>query len=184
MTNQLQYFIDPKASQFTVHAFTSGLVAIVAHSPTFAIRDFVGDVRFIPETLAEASLQMKIKVSSLEIIDEVSHQHRREIERIMFDEVMDLRAYPEIAFKSTAINTTKVTENRYSAMVSGNLSMHGSTKDHSFLAQVVMGTDTIRTVGEFKVKLTNYGIKIPSFPGGAMRDDLKLAFYILAQRKR
>ena len=50
-----RYSIDASASQFTVHAFTSGLAAIVAHSPKFAIRDFAGEAGFIPDTLPKGS---------------------------------------------------------------------------------------------------------------------------------
>jgi polyisoprenoid-binding protein YceI len=182
--NLARYAIDANASQFTVHAFTSGLAAIVAHSPKFAIRDFSGDLGFVPDTLGEATVRLKIKTSSLEIMDEVDPKHRSELERRMFQEVLETRIFPEIVFKSSHVTANKVSESRYSASVTGNLSLHGVTKSHSFSAQVVVGPDTLRGVGEFKVRMTTYGIKIPSFPGGAMRDDLKLAFYIVASRLR
>jgi len=44
--------IDPRASQFTVQAFASGLISAVAHSPKIAIREWSADVRFVPDTLA------------------------------------------------------------------------------------------------------------------------------------
>ena len=40
MTAPVCYQIDTKLSQLTVHAFASGLAAVVAHNPKFAIRDF------------------------------------------------------------------------------------------------------------------------------------------------
>ena len=127
---------------------------------------------------------MKIKASSLEIMDEVDAKHRRELERRMYDEVLETRIFPEIAFGSAQVTANKVSENRYSAAVSGKLTLHGVTKSHSFSTQVVVGAETIRGVGEFKVRQTAYGIKIPSFPGGTMRNDLTLAFYIVASRLR
>jgi polyisoprenoid-binding protein YceI len=183
-TKRALYSIDSSASQFTVHAFTSGLAAIVAHSPKFAIRDFAGEAGFVPETLAEAYLRLKIKASSLEIMDEVDAKHRSELERRMFEEVLQTRLFPDIAFESDKVIASKVSENRYSATIAGRLTLHGVTKHHSFTSQVVVGADTIRAVGEFKVRQTAYGIKIPSFPGGTMRDDLTLAFYIVASRMR
>jgi polyisoprenoid-binding protein YceI len=103
-------------------------VALVAHSPKFAICDFRGYVRAVPKTLAEASLQMKIKASSLEITDEVSSDDRAEIERQMFHEILQVATFPGIAFQSTHIKTTNVGESRYSAAVTEMLSMHGITK--------------------------------------------------------
>jgi polyisoprenoid-binding protein YceI len=183
-TKRARYSTDASASQFTVHAFTSGLAAIVAHSPKFAIRDFAGEAGFVPDILTEGFLRLKIRASSLEIMDEVDTKHRSELERRMFEEVLETRIYPEIMFESDKVIASKVSENRYSVTIAGRLTLHGVTKGHSFTAQVVVGPDTIRAVGEFKVRQTAYGIKIPSFPGGAMRDDLTLAFYIVASRLR
>jgi polyisoprenoid-binding protein YceI len=183
MNNQAQYVIDATASQFTVQVFASGLVSILAHSPKFAMRDFGGEVRLIPETLGQAFLRMRIKASSLEIMDEMDGKNRREIARIMFQEVLETPVFPEIRFESVQVTAGKVGENRFSATVMGNLSMHGVTKSHSFTTQVVMGPDTLRGVGEFKLKQTDYGIALPSFPGGTLRDDVKLAFYIIAHKQ-
>jgi hypothetical protein len=36
----LQFALDAQASLFTVQAFAAGIVAVVAHSPKFAIRAF------------------------------------------------------------------------------------------------------------------------------------------------
>ena len=57
----VRYAIDPKASQFTVQAFASGLISAVAHSPKIAIRGYTADVSFVPATLADAKLKVVIK---------------------------------------------------------------------------------------------------------------------------
>jgi hypothetical protein len=51
MTDYVRFSIDAAQSQFTVHAFASGLAAVVAHNPKFAIRDFSGEAQFAPDTL-------------------------------------------------------------------------------------------------------------------------------------
>jgi hypothetical protein len=38
----VRWVIDTRASQFTVQAFASGLVSVIAHSPKIAIRDWTG----------------------------------------------------------------------------------------------------------------------------------------------
>jgi hypothetical protein len=60
------FAIDTKASLFTVQAFASGTVAVVAHSPKFAVRNFVGEMEFGIETMENASLQLMINIGSLE----------------------------------------------------------------------------------------------------------------------
>ena len=53
----VQYAIDPRASQFTVQAFASGLISAVAHSPKIAIRDWSGNVSFVPESLKKCQFE-------------------------------------------------------------------------------------------------------------------------------
>lgn len=183
MSALVRYAFDAKASQFTVHALAKGIVSVVAHSPKFAIRDFSGEASFMPGSLESASVRMHIKTSSLEIMDEIDSRNRREIERLLFQDVLETSIFPEIWFESTQVTTKKVSENRYRASVTGNLSLHGITKTHSFECQVVVGPDTLRAIGHFTLKQSHYGIVTPSFAGGSLRDGLKFAFYIVAQRK-
>ena len=39
-----RYRLDPGQSRFTVQAFATGMLSFLAHSPTFAVRAFRGDV--------------------------------------------------------------------------------------------------------------------------------------------
>lgn len=60
----LRFALDAKVSQFTVHAFASGLASVVAHNPKFAIREFSGEAHLDPETLW-ASLKVAVRLRSL-----------------------------------------------------------------------------------------------------------------------
>jgi len=103
MSDHVRYSLDAVQSQFTVHAFASGLAAVVAHNPKFAIRDFSGEAQFVPDTLRDASIQVRIKAASLELMDEVSEYDRGEIDRVMFNEVLEVSRFPEIVYTSTQI---------------------------------------------------------------------------------
>ena len=43
-----RYRLDPAHSRFTVQAFAAGMLSFLGHNPTFAVRDFQGEVRFDP----------------------------------------------------------------------------------------------------------------------------------------
>lgn len=184
MANQVSYSLDPKASQLIVHAFATGLVAVTAHNPKFAIRDFSGEAKFVPGTFSDALLQVKMKASSLEIMDEVSAQDRREIERVMFQEVLETRAFPEINYESTQITTSKVSENLFGAKVMGKLTLHGVTRPQGFSGQIVAGEDTLRAYGDFTVKQTDFAMHIASIAGGTlkMKDDLRISFFVIGRK--
>jgi polyisoprenoid-binding protein YceI len=179
------YVVDTRASQFTVQAFASGLAALVAHSPKIAIRDWTGEASLVPGTFANASMSVRLKASSLEVLDELRDSDRRELHRVMNQEVLETAKYPEIQFDSSEIRATRQKEDLYRLDVHGSLTLHGMSSDHTFLAQVALGIDSARAYGEFSVSQSDYGIRIASIAGGTLRlqDELKLSFYVVARKQ-
>lgn len=183
--NGVHYAIDPRASQFTVQAFASGLISAVAHSPKIAIRDWTGDVTFVPETVRDVKLKVVAKATSFEVLDELRDSDRREIHRIMNDEVLETSRYPEVVFESSKVSVDKLKETLHRVNVTGQLALHGVTNSHAFFAQVAFGVDSFRTYGEFTLLQTDYGIQIASVAGGTLKlqDELKFTFYVVGRKK-
>src|SRR5262245_40899902 len=94
------YRPDPQRSRLTVQAFAGGLLSVLAHSPTFAVHDFSGEVRLDPVTLTGAWLAMTIRADSLRVADNVSASDRQEIEDRMRREVLETASYPEVRFET------------------------------------------------------------------------------------
>jgi polyisoprenoid-binding protein YceI len=180
-----RYSLNAKASQFFVHAFATGLISVAALNPKFAIRDFSGEASFQPPLLGDASLSMKIRASSLEIMDEVSADDRKKINDSMFGEVLQTSLYPEIRFKSTKIEATKATESLFRLRVTGNLTLHGVTRVQEFDSQVMVSDDGFRAYGDFTLNQTNFGIQIASVAGGTlkMKDEVRFSFFLIGQRQ-
>ena len=180
----VRYQFDTRASQFTVQAFAAGLLSGVAHSPKIAIREWSGEAQFHPASLRDAWLKIKVKLASLDVLDEMRDSDRREIHRVMFDEVLGIRTYPDAVFESSAIIPEKQNEMLYKVQVNGKLSLHGVTGTLSFNAQVALGVDSLRAYGEFLLMQPDYGMPIASIAGGTMRlrEELKLSFYTVARK--
>jgi len=179
------FSIDAGKSLFTVQAFAAGIASVVAHSPKFAIRDVVGDIRLVPGSLQDASIELAINVGSLEILDEVSASERREIERVMFDEVLEKRRYPKVDYKSSSVTSTKVGENMYRLSVKGDLTLHGITRGVPLESQVMVGDDSFRAQGSFAISQLDFGLKIASVAGGTLKikDELKFVYFLLGRRR-
>jgi polyisoprenoid-binding protein YceI len=181
----VRYAIDPKASQFTVQAFASGLISAVAHSPKIAIREWTGTVNFIPDTLSDAKLKVVIKTSSLEVLDELRESDRRELHRVMNDDVLETRRFPEVVFESSVIGADRQKDSLYSVNVEGRLYLHGVTNGQTFISQVAFGVDSFRAHGEFTLLQTDYGIHLASIAGGTLKlqDELKFRFYVVGRKQ-
>src|SRR5689334_20654697 len=184
-TSAVIYRIEARRSRFVVRAFATGLLSAFGHSPTVAIRDFTGEVQFSPTHPEESSLRLRIKADSLEVTDEVSDKDRREIERQMREEVLETARYPEIVFESTRVAADKVTEGQYRVQITGNLSLHGITRECPINAQMIASEDMLRANGEFPIRQSDFGIKPVSAVGGTikLKDELKFSFDIVARRQ-
>jgi polyisoprenoid-binding protein YceI len=181
----VQYAIDRKASQFTVQAFASGLISAVAHSPKIAIRGYTANVSFVPGTLADAKLKVVVQSSTLEVLDELRDADKRELHRVMNDEVLETKRFPEVVFESSSISGDRLKENLSRVNVEGRLVLHGVTNGQSFFSQVAFGVDTFRAYGEFSLLQSDYGIRIASIAGGTLKlqDELKFSFYVVGRKQ-
>jgi polyisoprenoid-binding protein YceI len=170
--------LDPASSRFTVQAFAAGMLSGLGHSPTFAIRDFTGELRFTPDALAEAFFHLAVTADSLTLTDAVSPKDREEIERTMHREVLETATYPEIVFQTTAIKADKVVEGWYRLQLAGELCLHGVKKVHTVEAQLRLSEDRGRLSGRSTLSQAAYRIKPVSALGGLIRlkDELRLEF--------
>jgi polyisoprenoid-binding protein YceI len=180
----VRYLIDGKGSKFTVRAFATGLLSAFGHNPTFAISDFEGEALVNPSALEESSLHLVIHAASLMVTNDINDKDRDEINRRMHEEVLESDGYPDIAYECSKVSVSKTAEEQYWVALNGELSLHGVTRVQAVSARVTLNGDTLRAVGDFSVRQSDYEIKPVSAVGGAVRlkDELKLSFDITARK--
>ena len=181
-----RYVIDGRASRFTVRAFATGLLAAMGHNPIIGIRDFSGVMSFNPDKLEASSFRLSIKASSLSVQNDISDKDRREIERLMNQEVLETATFPEIGYEAPGISVTKMTDMLYSATLNGDLTLHGVKRSQTITARVALLGSMLRASGDFSLNQTDYNIKLVSVAGGALKlkDELKFSFEIVARREQ
>jgi polyisoprenoid-binding protein YceI len=179
------YIIDGRSSRFTVRAFVTGMLSAMGHSPTIGIGDFRGEVHFNPEKPEAGSLHLAIKASSLSVQDDISDKDRREMERLMNQEVLETARFPEILYEAPIVSVTAMSDLLYSATLNGNLTLHGITRSQPVPARVSLFGDMLRASGDFALSQSAYNIKPVSVAGGALKlkDELKFSFEIVARKQ-
>jgi polyisoprenoid-binding protein YceI len=179
-----RYLVDPGVSRLTIRVSAGGMLSGLGHSPTFAARDYTGEIRFDPDASGEASVQLIIKAGSLALVDEVSEKDRREIERTMHQEVLGSSAHPEIVYRGSDVSVSPSGNGWYAVRISGTLTLRGGTRPQPVSARVAVTGDTLRASGEFTLRQSDYGIRPYTGAGGLLKvkDELKGAFDILARR--
>jgi len=176
-----EYLIEAGLSRFTARAFAGGLLSGLGHNPVIAIREFSGEARWDPGSPEKASLRLKIGAASLAVENDISDNDRRQMARVMREEVLETGKYPEIVFESTAVSASPNSR----VAIDGNLTLHGVTRRERLMAQLAVTGDMLRAFGDFSIRQTDYRIRLASVAGGALKlkDDLKFTFDIVARRK-
>jgi polyisoprenoid-binding protein YceI len=181
----MRYVPDPSQGRFTVRAFSGGMLSLLGHSPTFAVRDFGGELRFAPDAPAGAAIRITVKADSLTVTDPVSPKDREEIERRTREEVLETAKYPEIVYQSTEIKADKIADNWYRLQITGELSLHGVKKPHPVDAQLRLLDDEVRLSGQCTLSPSAYRIKPVTALGGTikLKDELKFDFDLVGRKQ-
>lgn len=179
------YRIEPAGSRLTVKVFSAGLLSALGHNPTIAARDFSGEVSLAAATVEKAYVRVIARPDTFEVTDDVSEKDKRDIENNMKEGVLEISRFPEIAFESSKVSPTKISENRYAVDIAGILTVHGETRPQNIVCQVSLNGDTLRGFGDFSLRQTDFRIKLFSFAGGALKvkDEVKCSFDLLARRQ-
>jgi len=185
-TSLAHYVVDARSSRFTVQAFATGILSAMGHNPKIGIGKFSGEVDFNSESLECRGLQLSIESASLGVLDDIGDKDRREIERLMNDQVLEIAKYPEIKYEASVASITRMGDSLYSAALNGNLTLHGVTRKQPITARIAVFDEMLRASGEFTLSQSDFQIKPVVVMGGALKlkDELKFSFEIVARVKQ
>ena len=180
------FIVDARASKFTVQAFATGILSAMGHNPKIGIGKFAGAVDFRSKTLEGRGLRLSIDANSLHVLDDISDKDRRELEKMMNEQVLEIAKYPEIVYEASVVNVTRLEGSLYSAALNGPLHFHGVTRNQSLTARVAEFGEMLRVSGDFTLKQSDYQIKPVIVGGGALKlkDELKFSFELVARAKQ
>jgi polyisoprenoid-binding protein YceI len=173
-----RFQFDPAQSRFTVQAFAAGMLSFLGHNPTFAVRDFTGELQLDPGPPSSARLEIVVKAGSLTLIDKVSPADRREIEGRMRDEVLAVDRYPEIRFESSDVSARPLSGDQFQLRIRGRLTLRGVTAPVEMSSEMHLGGETVRLTGETPLLLSAFRIPPVTALGGTLRlkDQLRVVF--------
>jgi polyisoprenoid-binding protein YceI len=168
-----------------VQAFASGILSAMGHNPKIGIRTFSGAVEFNAETLMGGAFLLTVQSASLAVQDDISDKDRREIERLMKEDVLEVAKFPEIRYEAATIAVSRVDGSLYSATVNGNLSLHGVTRGQPITVRIATLGEMLRASGDFSLRQSDYQIKPVSVAGGALKlkDEVKFTFEMVARKQ-
>jgi polyisoprenoid-binding protein YceI len=181
-----EYRIDAKKSRFIVETQTGGLSALFSHDHRIEVADFAGTATFAPGALSAATFELTAKAASLRLMggDEKNTGERQAIEGALREEVLEATKYPTISFKSKSLTSERRGDGTYDVRLTGDLLLHGVRRKVVIPARVSLQGDTLRAIGIFEIRQTDFKITPFSFVSGTVviKDTVILSFDIVATR--
>jgi polyisoprenoid-binding protein YceI len=183
----VNYTLDASRSKFMAHANRSGLLWFKGKSHHLAASDFSGQVGLTQQSITPASLRLVVKAASLhETGAEFTDQQKQIIDKELKDIVLHPDQYPEIVFQSTSVTAKPAkTGGGYDVRLTGDLTLHGTTRRVEIPATVTLNGDELHAVGTFSIDRDDYKVKATSAFHGFVRvdDDVKFEFDIIGKRQ-
>ncbi len=125
---------------------------------------FEGEVRVDPQAIAEARVSLAIEAASLDTGIKRRDDHLRSAD------FFDVARFPRILFASQ-----RVAPDQGKVLVTGQLTLHGVSREVSVPVELELGDRSLRARGGFTIRMSDYGINYPSF-FNPIRDEVRILF--------
>jgi polyisoprenoid-binding protein YceI len=179
------YRLDSSQSKFIAHALAGGLLWFKGHDHLVAVREFTGEAQLTPEAITPASLQITAKADSMvETSSVFTDQQKQIIDKELREIVLEPSKYPEIIFRSTNITGKPSGNNQYGLSITGDLTLHGVTRQITIPTKVTIAGNDLRATGEFSIDRGDFKVKATSAVDGLVRvrDKVKFTFDIVGHQ--
>jgi polyisoprenoid-binding protein YceI len=180
-----RYALDAAQSKFIAHALAGGLLWFKGHDHLVAVRDFTGEARLDPGSLAVSSLEITAKSGSMvETSGVFTDAQKQIINKELREIVLEPDKYPEIVFRSTSVTGKAAGNNQYDLKIAGDLTLHGVTRVITIPTKITVTGNDLRAQGEFSIDRGDFKVKATSAFHGLVRvrDKVKFEFDIVGHR--
>jgi polyisoprenoid-binding protein YceI len=173
------YILQPQ-SRFDVQTGKSGLLSFAGHDHLIRAQVVSGRIVQFPGAPERSRVEIVVPSERLEVLTPPDTEEIRKVTAAMRKDVLDVANHLEIRFVSSA--ATPIPDG---LRIRGDLTLVGNTREVTVDVRLVQSADTLRAVGTFAVKQTDFGIRpYRGGPAGIIRvaDRVTFSFEAVALR--
>ena len=137
-------------------------------------KTFSGTITLVDGKAEASQVAVEIDVNSLFTDSPKLEGHLRS------KDFFEVEKFPKATFTSTKI--VPGGKDGATHTVSGNLTLHGVTKEISFPATITIGATEVSAKAKFSLNRKDFGIVYPGAPDDLIRDDVLIDWNIVAKR--
>ena len=139
-----------------------------------SFKTFSGSVRLVDHTPELSSVKVDIEMASVQVEPAKLAGHLKS------PDFFDVAKYPKATFESTSVKPGGT--NGATHTVTGNLTLHGTTRSISFPAKIQVSGDNVRVNAEFAINRKDFGIVYPGMPDDLINDSVLIQLNLGANR--
>jgi polyisoprenoid-binding protein YceI len=180
------YVLDPQRSSVTIHVGKAGLFKGAGHEHAVAAGTFRGSVVADEVDLSRSSVEAVWQSAGLKVTgDGEPAKDVPEVQAVMVGpRVLDAARYPEIVFRSRAVEGKRVSPGVYELKVTGEFTLHGVSRTMVLPLRVELVGDLLTATGRATLEQTAFGIKPVTAAGGMVKvkDALEIEYRLVGRR--
>lgn len=150
-----------------------GAKVTAKHEGSF--KDFSGTVELVEGSPEKSSVSVEIDMTSVAIEPSKLEAHLKS------PDFFDVEKYPKASFQSTSVKAGGAGDATHT--VTGNLTLHGTTRSISFPASIKVGKEYVRVEAEFAINRKDFGIVYPGMPDDLIKDDVLIQLELDARTR-
>jgi polyisoprenoid-binding protein YceI len=135
---------------------------------------FKGTIQNVDNDPTKSSAMVEIDTASLSSDDPKLTKHLKS------PDFFDVDKFPKATFKTTSIKPGG--EAGATHTITGNLELHGVTKQVTFPAKIKSGPDSVQVEAEFAINRKDFGIVYPGMANDLIKDDVLLKLKLDAKK--
>ncbi len=174
------YKIDPQNSIIQIRLDTTGILGFLGDKHLILAPISEGAIFYYPDEVEKSFVQLQFKTAEIKVQDShLNDKDRREVQETMESErVLDVKDYPLISFRSTAVRVMK----DGTLLIAGALTVRDVTQPVTLRAKIESTGPEIRARGNCRFKQTTFGIKPVTAGMGTVRvrDEVEITFQLHA----
>jgi polyisoprenoid-binding protein YceI len=183
------FVVDEERSSVRVHVGKSGAFSFAGHRHEVAA-PVTGSITADPGNLGASSVELTFPTARFRVLaDGEPAGDPPKVEEVMRGpRVLEAAAFPEVRFRSKRVtgNATASRGGEYDVQVTGDLTIHGVTREVVVPMSVRLDGDTLTAKGKNAIRHDQFGLTPVTAGGGTVRvsNEINLDFQIVAARKR
>jgi polyisoprenoid-binding protein YceI len=186
------YCVDAERSRFDIHVGSAGLFSAFGHDHAIAAKDIKGCSEIDWSQIERSTVTLTFATPAITVLDPKHPNDRPKVQETMQNEVLHVKDFPEISFKSDRVRLRQPVSNaatRYELVVDGPLTIRGQTQQVSIpltVSRPATAPGDAAVTGRYNLKQSTFGIKPISLAGGTVRvkDEIELEFDLKLRETR